>query len=93
MTKDQITTIKKLIADPFAGHGLTQKEAEAARLIGLGLSWQEAAERIGITKTALAARLKGACKKLNIDNPKQLTKELFKRLAAILRNSSEVSDE
>ena len=81
----KIINIRKLLADPFAGHGLTQKEAEAARLIGLGFTWLEAAEKIDITVSALAARLKGACNKLKIDNSKQLTKELFKRLAAILR--------
>lgn len=80
------TKVLLLLADPFAGHGLTKKEAEAARLIALGLGWEEAAEMLGVSKQALAARLKGACKKLNIKNSKQLTKELFKRLAAILND-------
>ncbi len=78
------TKVLLLLADPFAGHGLTKKQAEATRLIALGLGREEAAEKLGISKQALSARLEGACQKLNIEKPKQLTKELFKRLAAIL---------
>ena len=87
--EQKIANIRKLLADPFAGHGLTKKEAEAARLVGLGFTWLEAAEKFDISTQALSARLKGARKKLKIENSKQLTKEVFKRLAAILNASSE----
>lgn len=86
---EKVVTIRKLLADPFAGHGLTEKESEAARLIALGLSREEAAMFLKISEPALYARLKGVCRKLKIENSKQLTKELFKRLTAILSNSSE----
>ena len=87
--KQKVSNIRKLLADPFAGHGLTQKQAEAARLVALGLGWEEIAEKIGISTQALGARLQVACKKMKVENSKQLTKELFKRLAAILNSSSE----
>ena len=80
----KIETLKKLIDHPFAGRGLTAKQAEAARLIAFGYSWKDAQKELDITKQALGARLKVACEKLKISSPKMLTREFFKLHSAIL---------
>lgn len=81
-----VFNIKRLLAEPFTGHGLTEKEAEAARKIAMGFSWKQTAEDFGISEVALGARLRSACKKLKLKSSKLLTQELFKLMAAILSN-------
>ena len=80
----KIATLRKLLEDPFAGYDLTPKQAEAARLIALGFSWEEIQNKLGITKSALGDRLKEAGKKLKIGSPKVYTKALFVLILAIV---------
>ena len=82
--EEKIATLKKLIKDPFAGNGLTDKQAEAARLIAFGYSWKEAGKELEITHQSLGDRLKAACEKLGIESPKMLTREFMRLHSAIL---------
>ena len=78
------TTIKDLMENPFAGYGLTEKQKEACRLVALGCSPIEAAEKIGISRQALQERLEVSLGKLGLKKHSELTTFVFTKLWAIV---------
>ena len=89
----KLEIIRSILDNPFVNRCnshdgkcrcLTEKEAEAAKLIALGNSWEEAMGQLKISRSALSTRLSRACDKLGVEAPKQLTKKLFELLNGLL---------
>lgn len=83
--QERIRAIRELIEDPFIGHGLTDKELEATRLVAFGYTQEEVAERLGVTYKAIQGRLNSACRKMTVPSSKHLTRYFIQLLRTIVQ--------
>jgi DNA-binding NarL/FixJ family response regulator len=78
--------VRKALADPFEGHGLTLKQKEAITLVAKGFSQENAAKKLGITRSAFSLRIQTVGKKLGIQSREEITRyylELVRKAAGL----------
>lgn len=83
-TYDVVLKIIKLLENPFADYGLTDKQAEVCRMLAFGMSITEVAEKLGISKQAVYERVNGGLKKLCLESNGDLTKRFIETLKVIV---------
>jgi DNA-binding NarL/FixJ family response regulator len=77
-------TIEKLLADPFVGIGLTDREREVARLSSRGWNGPEIAEKLDIGRATVKTHLRAIRRKLGVVN---LTEYVIADIEAILKGA------
>jgi DNA-binding CsgD family transcriptional regulator len=85
-----IKQAQAFLLEPFAAFGLTKAEQEAARLVAFGMTTEDAADALGLTRSGLNYRLAPALKKLGLENSKDLTRQAMIELEKILFPMKEV---
>ncbi len=80
---NRILNLRNLMAQPFPGFGLTDKEADVALLAAKGYKELEIARELDITLAATRSRLFQATKKINT-NKHGLTRKLIQQIEVVL---------
>ena len=89
MGRSGFHVLKNRLRSPFSEFGLTDKEAEAAKLIAFGYTQREAAEALEISRQAVVQRLMSACAKIGIRSSSDLTSKLI----SLLHKDADIQDE
>jgi DNA-binding CsgD family transcriptional regulator len=86
MNKNQVIVDKlsAMVDEPFADPRLSDKARKAVKLAAFGFSYEEIAEIEGVSRTAIAYRLRLAKEKLGVDRVEDLTKLFIINLHTLL---------
>jgi DNA-binding CsgD family transcriptional regulator len=80
----KVRAIEQIIEDPFAGRGLSPRQAEIAGMVARGQSIAEISDELMIAKNTVKKTLQNARYRLNLEPGQSLSALLIQQITAVL---------
>ena len=81
---DPLKAIAGILADPFAGRGLTERQALIAGMQARGLSIGQISDELSIAPNTVATHIKLARQKIGLKPNEPLSAVLIRQISAVL---------